>query len=247
MAPELRHDEIQELLGAYALDAVSPEERRGVEAHLPDCPRCRSEVAEHLETAAMMAGAGAAPEGVWDRIAAAIGDGAPTLDLDRARREGARRPWGWVSSAVAAAAIAAAVSLGVAVNETQERLEEVAASVQEPGLVRAAGDARVDPDARLITMVSEDGVLRVEAVVLPDGTGYLFRDNLEALPEGQTYQLWALGEGDPISAGVLGPNPGISAFTVDPGLAGLAITDEVAGGAVSPNLPPLVAGEVQNA
>ncbi|MEA3055576.1 MAG: hypothetical protein QOD30_1008, partial [Actinomycetota bacterium] len=49
------HDEIQELLGAYALDAVDPDERSDVEDHLRDCARCRAEVAEHRDTAAFLA------------------------------------------------------------------------------------------------------------------------------------------------------------------------------------------------
>ncbi len=32
--------ELEELLGAYVLDAVTPEERVAVEVHLPQCPRC---------------------------------------------------------------------------------------------------------------------------------------------------------------------------------------------------------------
>jgi anti-sigma-K factor RskA len=246
MSPELTHDQVQELLGAYALDAVSPEERRAVEAHLSDCPRCRAEVAEHLETAAMLAGSGAtAPEGVWDRIASSLGDGSRVLDLERARRR--REPWRWVTSAVAAVAIAAAVSLGVAVRQTQQRVERIAASVHEDGLVRAATAALLDPASARITLTSSDGAVTVDAVVLPDGTGYLVRDNLRALPSGRTYQLWALGEANPISAGVLGGDPGIVGFHVDPRFQGLAMTRERAGGVVAPTLPPVASGEVQNA
>lgn len=84
--------EIEELLGAYALDAVDPDERRLVEAHLAECPRCRAELAGHLEVASWMAGGGSrAPEGIWDRIAEAIEEPAPAMritsdELDAARR-----------------------------------------------------------------------------------------------------------------------------------------------------------------
>lgn len=85
---ELTHDEIEELLGAYALDAVSAEEADAVELHLRECPRCRAEVAEHRETAAVLAYAGSpAPTNVWARIAGAIGadDASPPPELDLAR------------------------------------------------------------------------------------------------------------------------------------------------------------------
>ena len=63
--------ELDELLGAYALDAVSDEERRAVEQYLLISPRARQEVAEHREVATMLAWSGmAAPDGLWDRIAA---------------------------------------------------------------------------------------------------------------------------------------------------------------------------------
>lgn len=65
------HTEFEELLAAYALDAVDGDEATALERHLAVCPRCRQEVAAYRETAAMLAyGGEGAPEGVWDRIAA---------------------------------------------------------------------------------------------------------------------------------------------------------------------------------
>ncbi|MGH9042204.1 MAG: zf-HC2 domain-containing protein, partial [Acidimicrobiia bacterium] len=65
------HQDIQELLGAFALDAVDEDERDLIEVHLAGCPRCRAEVATHRETAALLANGGdRAPEGVWARITA---------------------------------------------------------------------------------------------------------------------------------------------------------------------------------
>ena len=66
-----RPDDIEELLGAYALDAVDDDERRLVEAYLATNPRARAEVDQHREVATLLAFGGAdAPEGLWDRIAA---------------------------------------------------------------------------------------------------------------------------------------------------------------------------------
>lgn len=73
MNDEPRHDEFRELLGAYALDAVDPDEAQAVEEHLKDCPQCRDEVEQHRSVAAMLGNAGAtAPAGLWDRIAASL-------------------------------------------------------------------------------------------------------------------------------------------------------------------------------
>ena len=49
MTGGLGHPEVQELLGAFALDALEPDEADAVDLHLRDCPRCRAEVAEMLD------------------------------------------------------------------------------------------------------------------------------------------------------------------------------------------------------
>ena len=88
------HHDIQELLGAFALDAVDDDERDVIQAHLASCPRCRAEVEGHRETAALLAHSGErAPEGVWDRIAEALDEAPPVLDLARiAPRPGMAEP-----------------------------------------------------------------------------------------------------------------------------------------------------------
>lgn len=66
----MTHAEISELLGAYALDAVSPDEATEIEQHLAECPRCRAEVAAHREVAGVLGNlGGTAPAGLWSRIA----------------------------------------------------------------------------------------------------------------------------------------------------------------------------------
>ena len=82
--PSYTHHDLQELLGAFALDAVDDDERDVIEAHLAGCPRCRAEVEGHRETAALLAHSGdRAPDNVWDRIAAALDEAPPALDLAR--------------------------------------------------------------------------------------------------------------------------------------------------------------------
>ena len=82
MSPTPRsHVEIEELLGAYALDAVEADEREAIEEHLRSCPRCRAEVDAGREVAAGLAQTGApAPPELWERIAATLeGDAPPPL------------------------------------------------------------------------------------------------------------------------------------------------------------------------
>ena len=236
MRPE--HEEIQGLLGAYALDAVEAAERAAVEAHLAECLRCRAEVSEHLETAALLAAGGAqAPDALWERISGEL-EGPIPLEGRRERRAPVR----WLTAAAAAVVIAAVGFLSVEVIRQRNELEQLAASSQEATLVRAANAALLDPDARRFQLTSEDGVI-VDAVILPEGTGYIVSDNLRPLPRTRTYQLWALGEGQPISAGVIGPNPSVAAFSAPPDASGLAVTAEVAGGVVASENDPVAVAE----
>ncbi len=67
MDPNLSHEALVELLGAFAVDAVEPAEAAAIRAHLGVCPRCGDELAGYQQTAAMLANTGGeAPAGVWD-------------------------------------------------------------------------------------------------------------------------------------------------------------------------------------
>ena len=71
----ITHADASEALGAYALDAVEPEEAAAIEAHLETCPRCRAELSSHREVVGLLAYAGQeAPEGLWDRVVSRIND-----------------------------------------------------------------------------------------------------------------------------------------------------------------------------
>lgn len=241
----MKHSDIELLLGAYALDAVDPDEAEAVERHLRDCPRCRAEVAQHRETAAALAHAGGdAPTGVWDRIAADLIPTDPT-DLvtelrPPVRLAATRSPGRLPALAAAVLAVLLVAGLGYRVVDQDRRLDQLAASVQDDGVRQAALAALVDPAARRVALRSDDGSTVVQAVVRSDGAGYVVDDNLPALGADRTYQLWAMVGDRPVSAGVLGHDPGVAAFRAPAGLGALAITRESAGGAVSPSEKPLV-------
>lgn len=255
----MTHEEIEELLGAYALDAVEPDEADEVERHLVGCPRCRAEVAGHREVAAALANAGTdAPEGLWARISGSLEETPPEgampspLDLGAARARRQARPEGRrraMTGLVAAAAVAAIVVglLSAQVVRQGERIDRLAAAVGEEGVQRAATLAALSPDARRVDLRSGDGRLLLAAVVRPDGEGYLAADGLPTLASGRTYQLWALVDGRPISVGVLGAAPTIVAFRAPPGAHALALTEEAAGGAPAPSQAPFASGAVPTA
>ncbi len=125
-----------------------------------------------------------------------------------------------------------------------ERLSQPTVAPQV-NLETAASVALSDASAERVVLHSEDGATAVDAILLPDGTGYLVHDNLAPLPSDRTYQLWAVVGDKVISAGILGNDPGVVAFHVDGDVGGLVVTEEDAGGVVSSENPALAAW-VQN-
>ncbi len=249
MERELTHEEAAELLGAYALDAVEVDERDAVDRHLNECPRCRAEVADHRTVASFLGSAGGrAPDGLWDRIAGSLEEAPPELNLApvvpiRQRRSVSLR----VGAAAAAVAAAVIAVLGLEVVHLNHRVDDqMTASARGTQFLSLATRAMTDPSARRVSLSSSDGKLFAEAALLPNGTGFLLADSLPALRSDRTYQLWALANGQKISAGVLGPHPSVIGFGYNaPDLSGLAITDEQAGGVTATQNAPVVLGTLQ--
>ena len=245
---ELTHPEIQELLGVFALDAVSPEEADVVEAHIRECPRCRAEVADHREVAASLALVGSsAPPGVWSRIAGSLEEAPPQLDMARfvSMRHRAPRRSIPLRAAAAMVAMAAAVIavLGVQVSHLDGRTDDLAAALQRRGLDQAVQAALFDDNARKVDLRSKDGVTLAQAVVRDNGEAYLVDASLPTLPDDQTYQLWAVVGDTTVSVGLLGSDPGVSPFKVaGRDVTVLAVTAEQAGGVISSDKAPVVSG-----
>ena len=148
MARELSPRELDELLGAYALDAVDDDEREQLEAYLERTPAARSLVAEYRETAALLAHGGTeAPAGLWERISRALeeepprlaaGAGAEVIRLESRRARLARRVA--IVAGVAAAVVAVAV-LSVRVVQQGDRIDELEREPDTSALLAAAETA----------------------------------------------------------------------------------------------------------
>lgn len=249
--------ELDELLGAYALDAVSPDERRAVDDYLAINARARQEVAEHREVATMLAWSGAAaPDGLWDRIASQLDGVAPApsgaladvlaaapapttaanvIPITAApRQRWVRRAGAWAMATAAAAVVAVLVVTSV-VDRADPR-SPLAAAVDE---------ARADRDTRTAVLRSADGVTVGEVVIDQDGHGYIVADGLPVLSADRTYQVWGVIGDQVISLGVIGRAPEIEPFSADAPISQVVITNEVAGGVVSNGNPDgAYAGEV---
>jgi hypothetical protein len=252
MARELTPDEIEELLPAYAIDAVDDDERAAIDAYLERYPHARDAVGELQVAASMLAHTGGPPpDGVWERLESIISATAPP---DRAAPAPAPAPapivlsprspvapraarpdrrWRWLA---AAAAVVALVFGGLWLAERGDgRAAPDAAS-----LARAAQDA---PGSRHAVLTDPDGRTLATAVVTRDGNGFL-TSKLPAAAAGQTYQLWGITDTGTISLGVLGRDPGTVAFRAVTPATSLAITTEVAGGVPVSHNPPDAVGDI---
>jgi anti-sigma factor RsiW len=245
----MMHDEISELLGAYALDAVEPHERDEIEEHLLSCARCRAEVADHREVAALLAHGGAdAPADLWDRIAGSLEEAPPRLDLApvadlaaaRARRSNVSR----IGSAVAVAAALLIAFLGVQVRSQDQRIDQLQTALSDP--MKPAYEAALgDPGAKHFALTSSDGRYTVRGVVAADGVAYIGAEALPKLAADRTYQLWGAAGDELVSLGVLGEDPKVISFPVDgDGYKAFAITEEASPGVVRSRNQPVVAGSV---
>lgn len=258
MGRELSHPEVADLLGAYALDALEPAELQAVDRHVLGCQACLAEVAEHREVAGLLTpGWAKPPAGLWDKIAASLEEAPPPLDLAPViamRSSNAVRPVGrgtprrsfgaGIAAMVAVAAVAMIGFLGIRVADDRSRINQLASQAYPDQLTQSVNAALADPEAHKVELISTDGYRSAQAVVLPDGTGYMVKSNLPQLSKGRTYQLWAVVGSSKISVGVLGPEVSTVPFKMDGPVSALAITDETAGGVVASRAEPVVVGKL---
>jgi hypothetical protein len=260
----MTHDEVSELLGAFALDAVDHDEYEAIEAHLAECPRCRAEVDAHREVAAALGNSvEPLPDGLWESIAnglpprqdddvppmpllvrAGDDDEAPAARTFRPPRRASRIRLAAVG-AVAAAAAVAAIVLGVNLAHDDHQISQLQHVIGNgsPTAVEAALHTK---GHKLVNVESPSHQQLAEFVVVPNGQGYLVKSTLPTLSSGQTYQLWGVINRRTISLGLLGRSPHQVTFT-SAGSAkpsSLAITVEPAGGSVRPTPPMLGTGTV---
>jgi hypothetical protein len=245
----MTHDEAQDLLGAFALDAVEADEAEAIEAHLETCPRCRDELRGHLEVVGLLAYAGGeAPAGVWDRVVASIhADTEPAKPATILRLVPRRRPAYMVLAAAAAAVVVAL--LGVQVNRLQNRTDhlshQVAIMANQPTMATVDAALRVRGAQQVALRPLAGGPASLDAVILPGGQGYLYDSKLSPLDAALTYQLWGVVEGERISYGLIGSSPSaVVPFRAGSGVQALAVTQEVAGGVVTSTKSPVVVGSV---
>lgn len=211
-------DALRDLLPAYALGAVDPDEARQVEALLRRCPDWRAELATYRQLDAELAA-------LLPPIVPPPSVKASLIQAVTARPKRRHWAWGWVAAACLLIALVVSNAAWAAVARQQAPLELVLRSVQADAAPDATGRvlwARAEPQA------------------------FLVLSGLPPLAPDQTYQAWMRDGNRIISLGLVQPQADGSAALVFDGalLAGrfdtVGVTVEPAGGSALPTSPPIV-------
>jgi anti-sigma-K factor RskA len=213
------HDRVRDLLAAVALGAADPEESELAESHAETCPICREEL-DGLRAAASVLAVDVPqidpPPGLRDRVLGAVraeaardGVVAPEPPSERRwfRMPSLGRAWAPVAAVLAAAVIGL-----VAWNVVLQRSDEPAVTtVSISGGPTAPG-------------------ISGQVVVLRDqDTAVMRLRNLPPPGAGRAYELWAIRDGRPVSAGFMTSTAGDGAVAATQDLEGvsaLAVTPE---------------------
>jgi anti-sigma factor RsiW len=192
----LGHPEVEDLLGAFALDALDPDEADAVDLHLRDCPRCRAEVADFREAAALLAFGGVeAPPGVWEKIQASLEEAPPQLELARVVPMRPASRWQTMGAKVAAAAAVVISVAALAISLTG--VGPGSGSGSDRGEVASVADvvrnAAANPDGLSVHLAAaRSGSTGAADIVILDGRAYLIRHSLPRLPAGASYDALAI-------------------------------------------------------
>jgi anti-sigma-K factor RskA len=237
---ELRHERFDDLKEAYALGALSEEERQEVEDYLMTHPELRAEVDDLRSIANLIALSPQEYEpspklrrDLMNRISSSP-DATPAADPSP-HQSGLWRVFG--PGGLAAAAVLAFVAIGMfAWNASlQEENQALQGELQGQQTYALEGTGAAQE-------------VRGEVVRLGDERAVLVAEDLPSPSEGETYETWILREDVPEPAGLFEPDDaGVAAAPIEGSIEGadaVAVTVEPSGGSSSPTSDPLITANV---
>ncbi|GAC1330983.1 MAG: anti-sigma factor [Chloroflexota bacterium] len=251
------NDHDGEQVGAYVLDALSPEEKDAFEEHLRDCATCESEVMELRQVVSVLPLAADSIEPsshLKTRILASIADEEtqrPSLTLMKGsaqptrRRPGLRAGSGLIG--IAAALLIAA--LGVWNINLQQNSNDNARRV---ALAEEVSKAELDHPA--VAVMPGQGLAQGASakVIVPQhgNSVYMLVTGLPSAPSGKIYQLWVMRGGSastPVSAGVFSAGGSVQYVKMARPKAGYPLTaltvEPAPNGSKAPTTPPVMIGK----
>ncbi len=263
----MTHDEAIELSGLYVLDALTPDERAEVDAHLRTCTLDHAEFDELggvTPALATLAAPLAAPVELKAKVLDAYRSdlGAPQPALPAAALQRRVRPepatqapahaptWRmptWAGWATAVAAVLILAVVGVWAVGQSSQADQANRRAQQLAQAVAAMAAPGSQVAILHGSGTAQGA-RGFAAFPQSGGGYVVLTDLPAAPSGMTYQGWYIVGGKASSAGVMdvGPDGELIGSGMQP-MAGtdvVAFTLEPTGGSDQPTSTPIIIGNL---
>jgi anti-sigma-K factor RskA len=228
--------DLHQLIAPYALDALEADDRSRFEAHLALCEQCRVELVGFLSTTARLGEAEAMtpPPELRERLLTTVSSTPQERPVVTAlsRRSRVRRLAPRV--ALVAAVAAAVVGIGGFVAE-HERADDLRADRSRLTAVMSAPDAATTEES-----AAGGGELRVIASPTHDAA-VVVGASLSKLEVDQTYQVWRMRDGKPVSVGLLGRGPGLLYVDGIKDADAFAVTVEPSGGSPQPTSDPIVA------
>jgi hypothetical protein len=263
------HEQFAEDLALYALNALSGEERAGLEQHLATCAACKLELEQLRGDGVLLTLSTMGPrppqrarQRLLDAVAREAPAISPTLsqtvrkDASFGRSLSGRSWWGWLGWAAAAAVIVFAASLWKENSVLKRDLLAASSVVSQRTLdleqARNIASTLTNPEGQHFTLVAMKTPPQPQgkAMYVRNRSSLIFlASNMPALPAKKIYELWLIPEeGAPIPAGLFKPDAHGSAAVINPplppGIAAkaFAITVENDAGATTPTMPIVMMG-----
>jgi hypothetical protein len=241
-------EQIRDLLEAYALDALEPDERTAVETHLANCDNCRALAAQYAEVVDLLPGAVALasplqpPAAAKQRLLAAVGaapdnvgnreNPVPASIMSTNRHPQPRRaiPWRRLRTLGAVAAIVLLIlgvvwiaQLQVALAEERELREDLEHQTE---LIFEVVDSDKTTRSVLLPLdydPVQDAAPAYGKVFVRSDLPYVvaMTGRMPDAPAGEAYHLWLFGEAGPELAGTITVNEeGFGSLVYDTGRIG---------------------------
>lgn len=245
------HDDLKALVPILALDALGETEEAELLDHLKVCRECSDLLAQHRETAGMLAltaGSRPAPADLRERILGAaartpqIRQAPAPVQLRPAAERPVRRLWAGLAAAAVLVLLAGGLTIQRIANQDSRLTEQQTIIARQ----RAALDLISNPDAIVLAMGPQDGAGGHGRVFVSreDGSAAVVVAGLNPLAGDEIYTLWLIDEGDPQAVTDFVPEDGVAVLPVEgPVDAGatLAVTHEPNPGNTSPQGPVITA------
>ncbi|MEQ8466718.1 anti-sigma factor [Coleofasciculus sp. E1-EBD-02] len=201
-------EELNERLASYVLGDLTPEEVASVNQLLESHPELATEVSHLQKTLALLPLSlpeTSPPASLGSQILQVARD-SDTSSTARVSNRLRRRPKAWLS---VAGSVAASVIVGLSIYSYRLHQEVIAARAELSRYKEAIALLR-QPSSRLVSLKGTNAIPQASGsmVIVPNSeVAVLTLQNLDPLPKGQIYRLWATADGKKIYCGEFKPDP----------------------------------------